>query len=132
VTVLRLAADTTHSFTVVAVDPSRNVSASSDAVTVKTLVNTDTTGPTAPGNLIAWDFGCETWLFWDKSVDDVDPQHAILYEVRVNGVFDGTALDVNRWITYGTQSSNTFTVQAVDSAGNRSPVSSLTLDNQIC
>ena len=133
VTVLRLAGATTYSFTVVAVDPSRNASAPSAAVTATTQPSTDTTGPTAPGNLIAWDFGCETWLFWEKSVDDVDPQFAILYEFRVNGVFDGTSIDVDRWITYGNQTpSNTFTVQAIDSAGNRSPVSSLTLDNQAC
>ena len=92
----------------------------------------DTAGPTAPGNLYAFDFGCETWLFWEESVDDVDPQSAILYEVRVNGVFDGALLGIDRWITYGTQTSNTFSVQAVDSAGNRSPTSSLTLDNQSC
>jgi hypothetical protein len=132
VTVLRLAAATTHSFTVVAVDPSGNASAPSTAVPATTLASTDTAGPTAPGNLYAFDFGCETWLFWDESVDDVDPQDAILYEVRVNGVFDGAALGIDRWITYGTQTSNTFSVQAVDSAGNRSPTSSLMLDNQIC
>jgi hypothetical protein len=89
VTALRLAAATTYSFTVVAVDPSRNASAPSAAVTATTQPTTDTTGPTAPGNLSAFDFGCETWLFWDESVDDVDPQFAILYEVYVNGVFDG-------------------------------------------
>jgi hypothetical protein len=132
VTVLRLAGATTYSFTVVAVDPSRNASAPSAPVTATTQPTTDSTGPTAPGNLVAWDFGCETWLFWDESVDDVDPQFAILYEVYVNGVFDGAQLGVDRWITYGTQSSNTFSVQAVDSAGNRSPMSSVTLDNQTC
>jgi hypothetical protein len=132
VTVLRLAAATTYSFTVVAVDPSGNASAPSAAVTATTQPSTDTNGPTAPGNLYAFDFGCETWLFWDKSVDDVDPQYAILYEVNVNGVFDGAQLDIDRWITYGTQTSNTFGVQAVDSAGNRSPTSSITLDNQTC
>jgi hypothetical protein len=51
----------------------------------------------------------------------------------VNGVFDGTSIDIDRWITYGNQTpSNTFTVQAIDSAGNRSPVSSITLENQVC
>jgi hypothetical protein len=132
VTVLRLAAATTYSFTVVAVDPSRNASAPSAAVTATTQPTTDRTGPTAPGTLYAFDFGCETWLFWDESVDDVDPQVAILYEVYVNGVFDGAQTDIDRWITYGTQTSNTFSVQAIDSAGNRSPISSLTLDNQAC
>jgi hypothetical protein len=132
VTVLRLAAATTYSFTVVAVDPSGNASAPSAAVAATTSPSTDTTGPTAPGDLYAFDFGCETWLFWDESVDDVDPQYAILYEVRVNGVFDGAQIDIDRWITYGTQASNTFSVQAIDSAGNGSPVSSITLDNQVC
>jgi hypothetical protein len=132
VTVLRLAAATTYSFTVVAVDPSGNASAPSDAVTATTLASTDTTGPTAPGNLSAFDFGCETWLSWDKSTDDVDPQTAILYEVRVNGVLDGAQLDIDRWIAYGTQSANTYSVQAVDSAGNRSQVSSITLTGQSC
>jgi hypothetical protein len=131
VTVLRLAAATTYSFTVVAVDPSGNASAPSAAVTATTQPTTDTTGPTAPGNLAAFDIG-ETWLFWDESVDDVDPQYAILYEVYVNGVFDGAQIGIDRWITYGTQTSNTFSVQAVDSAGNRSPISSVTLDNQTC
>ncbi len=133
VTVLRLAAATTYSFTVVAVDPSQNESAPSAAVTATTQPTTDTTGPTVPGNLSAIDVdGCETWLFWAESVDDVDPQVAILYEVYVNGVFDGAQTDTDRWITYGTQASNTFSVQAVDSAGNRSPLSSVTLDNQTC
>jgi chitinase len=132
VTVLRRAAATTHSFTIVAVDPSGNASAPSAAVKATTQSTTDTTGPTAPGNLYAFDFGCETWLFWDKSVDDVDPQYAIRYEMLVNGVFDGTQTDIDRWITYGTQTTNTFSVQAIDSAGNRSPASSVTLDNQPC
>jgi hypothetical protein len=132
VTVLRLAAATTYSFTVVAVDPSGNASAPSAPVTATTQPSTDATGPTAPANLYAFDFGCETWLFWGESVDDVDPQYAILYEVRVNGVFDGAQVDIDRWITYGTQTSNTFSVQAIDSAGNRSPTSSITLDNQTC
>ena len=60
---------------------------------------TDTTGPTAPADLSAWDFGCETWLFWNESVDDVDPQYAIRYEVRVNGVLDGAQTGIDRWIT---------------------------------
>ena len=104
---------------------------SSAPVSATTPPTTDTTAPSAPGNLYAFDFDCETWLFWDQSVDDVDPQYAIQYDVFVNGVFDGSATAVDRWITYGTQTSNTYTVEAVDSAGNRS-TSSLTLDNQSC
>jgi hypothetical protein len=33
--------------------------------------------------------------------------------VHVNGVFDGAQLDTDRWVTCGTESSNTFTVQAI-------------------
>ena len=132
VTVLRLAPGTTHSLSVVAVDPSRNASTPSTPVTAETPPSTDTTPPTAPANLNPWDFGCETWLFWNQSTDDVDQQDAILYEVRVNGIFDGTAVAIDRWITYGTQSTNTYSVQAVDSSGNRSPVSSITLTGQVC
>ena len=44
----------------------------------------------------------------------------------------GAAIGIDRWITYGTQASNTFSVQAIDTLGNRSPVSSITLDNQFC
>jgi hypothetical protein len=54
---LRLAAATTHSFTVVEVDPSHNASAPSASVTATTQPSTDTIGPTAPGNLSAFDFG---------------------------------------------------------------------------
>jgi hypothetical protein len=117
VTVLRLAAATTYSFEVVAIDPSGNASARSAP---------------APGNLYAFDFGCETWLFWEESMDDADAQDAILYEVRVNGVFDGAQVGIDRWITYGTAATNTFSVQAIDSAGNRSLTSSITLENQVC
>jgi hypothetical protein len=116
----------------VAVDPSGNASAPSEAVTATTQPTTDTTGPTAPGLTAVNVDGCETWLSWSKSVDDVDPQYAILYEVYVNGVFDGAQIDTDRRITYGTEESNTFSVQAVDSAGNRSPFSSVTLENQTC
>jgi hypothetical protein len=106
----------------VAFDPSGNASAPSAAVPATTSPSTDTTGPTAPGNFSAQNIdGCETWLFWSKSVDDVDPQYAIRYEVEVNGVFDGSQTDTDRWITYGTESTNTYTVVAIDSSGNRSP-----------
>src|SRR6185503_2628950 len=97
VTVLRLSAATTHSFNVVAVDPSNNASVPSATVTATTGPNTDTTGPSAPGNLFASDFGCETWLSWTKSTDDVDPQYAIAYEIRVNGSFDDVQTNIDRW-----------------------------------
>ena len=47
-------------------------------------------------------------------------------------VVSGLPDEQRRWITNGTQSSNTFSVQAIDSAGNRSAISSVWLDNQAC
>jgi chitinase len=129
---LRLAGATTYSFNIVAVDPSGNASQPSAAATAITQPSTDTAGPAAPGLVATNADGCETWLSWSKSVDDVDPSYAILYEVYVNGVFDGAQVDTDRWITYGTQSTNTYSVRAVDSAGNRAPLSSVTLTGQTC
>jgi hypothetical protein len=133
VTVLGLAPATSHSLTVVAVDPSRNASAPSAAVTATTTASTDTTPPSAV-NLSAYDFGCETHLFWwDPAVDDVDAHASIRYEIRVNGVLDGSQLGIRSWITYGTNTgANTFSVQAIDSSGNRGPISSITFENQVC
>ena len=82
---------------------------------------------------VAFDIdGCEMWLSWERSVDNVDPHFAIFYEVTVNGIADRGQDGIERWVTYGTESTNTFTVQAVDSAGNRPPESSLTLNGQFC
>jgi hypothetical protein len=43
-----------------------------------------------------------------------------------------SSIDDQAWSTYGMLTSNTFGVQAVDSAGNRSPASSVMLTNQTC
>jgi hypothetical protein len=40
--------------------------------------------------------------------------------------------NIDCWIAYGTKASNTYSVQAIDTAGIGSPVSSVTLDNQTC
>lgn len=134
VTVLRLAPATTHTFTVAAVDPSGNVSAPSAPVTATTSASTDGVAPSAPANVYGFAFDCgEVWLFWEESTDDVDPPASIQYEVRVNGVLDGAVAGIDRWIAYGNVTgANTFTVQAVDSSGNRSAPSSLTLDLVLC
>jgi hypothetical protein len=52
--------------------------------------------------------------------------------VRVNGVLDGAQTGIDRWIT-SARRPRTLQLQAVDSAGNRSPTSSVTLmTNQAC
>jgi hypothetical protein len=51
-----------------------------------------------------------------------------VYEVYVNDVLDHTITGADRTILYGTiDGENTFTVIAVDSAGNRSAPTTITL-----
>jgi chitodextrinase len=112
-----------------------NVSAPSNVVTVTTAaVNaTDTEPPSAPGNLSGYDVGDgarEINLFWTQSFDNQTPQASIAYEVYLNGVLDQTTSG-DRAILYATSGGeNTFTVIAVDDAGNRSAPASITIVSQ--
>jgi chitodextrinase len=126
-----LTPETTYEITVKARDlyGPPNVSAPSNIVTVTTAAvsATDTEPPSAPGNLYGWDTGDgarEINLFWTESFDNQTLQASIAYEVYLNGVLDHTASG-GQTILYATQGGeNTFTVIAVDDAGNRSaPVS---------
>jgi len=124
--------ETTYTFTVQANDFAGNSSPMSDPVTVTTEASntTDTTPPTTPANLrdngMSFEDG-ETWLFWDQSTDDVDPQSVIRYDVYVNGVLDHSLLAAGRTIVYGNAGVfNTYQVIAVDSAGNQSAPATLT------
>ena len=108
-----------------------NVSAPSNAVNVTTAAvsATDTEPPSAPGNLYGWDIdgAGEINLFWTESFDNQTPQSSIAYEVYQNGVLDHTT-GGDRAILYATQSGeNTFTVIAVDRAGNRSAPATITI-----
>jgi chitodextrinase len=123
-----LTPETTYEFTVKARDlyGPPNVSAPSNVVTVTTSAvgGVDTEPPTSPGNLHGWDVGDgarEINLFWTQSVDNQTPQASIVYEVYQNGILDHTITGVGRTILYATQAGeNTFTVIAVDEAGNKS------------
>jgi chitinase len=124
--------NTDYTFVVQARDFGGNASPLSDPVTVTTTQpnGSDTTPPTAPGNLtdngMSFPDG-ETWLFWQKSTDNVDPQSVIRYDVYLNGVLDHSLLGGDRTILYGNPNSlNTYTVIAVDSAGNQSAPASIT------
>jgi chitodextrinase len=124
--------ETTYTFTAQARDSGGNFSPVSDPVTVTTEASdpNDTTPPTTPANFrdngMSFQDG-ETWLFWDPSTDNVDPQFAIRYEVYVNGVLDSTLMGYTRQIVYGNPGVfNTFQVIAMDSAGNRSAPATLT------
>jgi chitodextrinase len=132
-----LTPETTYQITVKARDlyGPPNVSAPSNVVTVTTAAvgGEDTEPPSMPGNLHGWDAGDgarEINLFWTQSVDNQTPQASIVYEVYMNGVLDHTT-GGGRTILYATQAGeNTFTVIAVDAAGNRSAPASITIVSQ--
>jgi len=132
-----LTPETTYQITVKARDlyGPPNVSAPSNVVTVTTsaVSGTDTQPPSAPTNLYGWDTGDgarEINLFWTQSVDNQTPQASLVYEVYMNGVLDQTT-GGDRAILYATQAGeNTFTVIAVDEAGNRSAPASITIVSQ--
>jgi hypothetical protein len=85
------------------------------------------TPPSVPTNVHIADGGCvEFWVGWAQSTDDTDPQYAIEYEIYVNGVLSPLAVGagINRDFVYATAGGeNTFTVKAVDRAGNTSEAS---------
>jgi chitinase len=123
--------ETTYSIQVRAGDYGDNLSPLSAPVTVTTEANNidDTTPPTMPDNLtdngMAFPDG-ETWLLWEESTDDVDPQSIIRYDVYANGVFNHSLVGFNRTILYGDPGYlNTFQVIAVDTAGNQSEPATL-------
>ncbi|MGY1835648.1 putative Ig domain-containing protein [Blastococcus sp. SYSU DS0510] len=106
-----------YSYTVAAVDGAGNVSAESGSasVTVQPPPATDTTAPTVPADLTATLSGTMASLRWTASADDVGVTG---YRVTRNGEVVTTVLnpfydDTNR--TVGTW---TYTVAAVDGAGN--------------
>jgi hypothetical protein len=111
-----------------------NVSAPSNAINVTTDASSgvDTEPPPPISDLTAWDFDPEFNLFWTESFDNQTPQSAIRYEVYVNGVLDHTLTGDDRTILYATiNGENTFTVIAIDGAGNRSAPASITVVSQM-
>jgi len=103
-------------------------------VTTAAVSAADTEPPTSPGNLHGWDVGDgarEINLFWTEALDNQTPQASIVYEGYQNGVLDHTITGVGRTILYATQAGeNTFTVIAVDEAGNRSEPASIIIVSQ--
>jgi fibronectin type 3 domain-containing protein len=117
---------TSYTFTVQAHDFSVNT-ATSNAITLTTEASSDVTPPSTPTNVRIVDGGCvEFWVGWTQSTDDTDPQYAIEYEIYVNGVLSPLAVGagIDRDFVYALAGGeNTFTVRAVDRAGNTSEAS---------
>jgi chitodextrinase len=131
-----LSPNTTYEITVKARDFFQNVSAPSTPVTVTTdAADPEDNEPPSPvGNLTAWDQFCgEVWLFWDEAFDNQTPQSGITYEVYVNGTLDHIIIGADMTILYGTiDGENTFTVIAIDAAGNRSEPANISLVLDLC
>jgi len=127
-----LAPATYYTFTVEANDFNGNTTMS-NAVTLRTDATSDVTPPSAPTNvrIVESNGACEFWVGWTQSKDDTDPQYAVEYEIYVNGVLSPLPVGagIDRDFVYGTASGeNTFTVKAVDRAGNTSEVSNAVTD----
>jgi len=129
-TVTPIAAASTHTFTVRARDFGGNWSPASDplAVTTNPVNPNDHTAPSTPTSLAGSgmsDGSAEIDLTWNQSTDDLDAQWIIRYDVYVDGVLTDAVVGSGRSIVYGHFGSNTITVEAVDSAGNRSAPASI-------
>ena len=113
-----------HTFTVRARDHSGNVSGESNEVTVTLTGNGDSTPPEAPTDLTAEDFddNCGSVILrWTQSTDNVDAQSEIEYEIYLNGRFFLLTAPGASWKgLYSPAGTNTWTVVAVDRAGNSS------------
>ncbi len=132
--VRQLDPSTSYQFSVRAVDPSGNVSASSNVVSATTEPSSDAVAPTSPTLLSAFDGGSgtcpeELWLRWTASTDDVEPASGIEYEVRVNGSINEVVPGGTQTVTYTeVLGANAVTIIAVDRAGNASaPSNSITV-----
>jgi chitodextrinase len=116
-------ANSTYSYTIVAVDAKDNASQPSEPATATTSSPPDSTPPTTPTNLVATAAGpTQANLSWDTSTDNIG--------VTGYDVFrDGVKINTVTVTSYGDATvspgvSYTYTIQAVDGAGNKSPLSS--------
>ena len=110
----------THSLTAKAYDKATPVNIATTAAITVTVNNPDTQAPTAPGNLQAGGTTTSsTTLTWTASTDNVGVTG---YQIRRNG----TLITTTNALTYADSglspaTAYTYTVAAVDAAGNVSP-----------
>ena len=117
-----LTAATANTFYVKAKDASGNLSAASNTLTVTTLAALDTTAPTVPTTLAAsGTTTVSTTLSWNASTDNVAVTAYYIYQ---NGTYKASSATRSfnvTGLTAGTTYS--FTVKAIDAAGNLSAAS---------
>lgn len=115
-----LTASTSYTYTVVAVDGANNRSEASSPLAVSTKQSVvDTEAPSVPDNVRApHQMTTSVHLVWDASKDNVGVAN---YEVYRNGALAGTAVEPS-FMDHGLkpETTYTYTVVAVDEAGNRS------------
>src|SRR2546427_1321114 len=117
-----LAAATTYSYTVAAYDTSWNASAQSSAVSATTKALADTQAPSSPTNLAATAVSSsQIDLSWSPATDNVGVTG---YRVYRNGTLvaspTGTSVSI---VGLSASTTYSFTVSAVDAAGNASALS---------
>ena len=128
--VVPLAASSSYTISITARDNSGNT-ATSNAISVTTPAADNTSPPSAPPNFMGFEVAsCEGWLSWNASTDDVDPPSVIFYEASVNGKLDHWGYGLTSTMIYATQNgTNTYSVVAYDSSGNRSQPSTADVHN---
>jgi chitodextrinase len=113
---------TSHNITVQAYDTVRNRSARSTALAVSTIAPPDLIPPTAPTSLTAVGVTKNHIMFqWSGATDNVGVTR---YNIYLNGTYSKTATSTqSEFLSLTSSTAYNVRIQAVDAAGNRSPLS---------
>ena len=112
---------TQYVFSVEAFDKSGNKSGKA----IVTTYTTDQTPPTPPTRIVANIYSTTIILSWTESTDNVE---VVAYNIYHNDVFIGTSATNNYTVNDVEEATvHTFSIQAVDAAGNISEATSITL-----
>ncbi|RZS92199.1 fibronectin type III domain-containing protein [Aquimarina brevivitae] len=118
-----LTPDTSYDYFVIATDAAGNESAASNTITITTDAP-DTQAPSAPTNLSASNTTANTTdLTWDAATDNIGVSE---YRILQDGIVVNTTASTAVTITdLAPETTYSFTVVAVDAAGNISPASNV-------